>query len=109
MNQLTLLVGSMVVIFSLSAGEPLSFALGWRQSVEFLLTSSVSAFAVVLIAPRLLGWKAGAVLLGLFLVHLFFVDTSQRLAFAYVYLGLAAGLAVLSWRRVRESIDGLTG
>ena len=108
-NQLTLLVGSMVVIFSLSAGEPLSFVLGWRQSVEFLLTSSVSAFAVVLIAPRLLSWKAGAALLGLFVAHLFFVETIQRLAFAYVYLGLAAGLAVLNWRRVRGSIDSLPG
>ena len=101
-NQLTLLVGSMVVIFSASAGQLLSFPLDSRQSVEFLLTSSVSIFAIVLIAPRLVGWKAGMILLGLFIVHLFFVDTGERRIFAYIYLGLAG--AVLVWNRRRARL-----
>ena len=107
-NQLTLLIGSMVIIFSISAGELLSFPLDSRQSVEFLLTSSVSAFAIVLIAPRLLGWKPGLVLLGLFLAHLLFVETDQRLIFAYVYLGMAAGLVVYHLRRRRRTPDAAT-
>ena len=101
-NQLTLLVGSMVVIFSLSAGQALNFPLDSRQATEFLLTAAVSTFALVLIAPRLLSWRAGLVLLGLFVLHLFFVDEDARLVFAYVYLALAAPLLVWNWRRLRQ-------
>jgi cation:H+ antiporter len=104
-NQLTLLIGSMVFIFSVSAGQLLSFPLESRQLVEFLLTAAVSAFAIVLIAPRLLSWKAGAVLLGLFVVHLPFTDVDSRQLFAFLYLGLAAGMLLWNWRQVRGWID----
>ena len=106
-NQLTVLVGSMVVIFSMSAGQPLSFLLDERQSVEFFLTSAVSVFAIVLIAPRILGWKAGMTILALFVVHLFFVDPDQRRIFAFIYLGIAAALVVADWRRVRHIFSGV--
>ena len=46
-NQLTLLIGSMVVVFSISAGGLLSFPLNDRQSVEFFLTAMVSVFVFV--------------------------------------------------------------
>ena len=103
-NQLTLLVGSMVGIFSLSAGELLSFPLDSRQSTEFFLTSAVSVFAILLIAPRLVGWRAGAALLFLFIAHLFFVDEAARRIFAYVYLGLAGGLVILDRRRLLQAV-----
>ena len=103
-NQLTLLVGSMVGIFSLSVGELLSFPLDSRQSTEFLLTSAVSIFAILLIAPRLVGWKVGAALLALFIAHLFFVDEAERRIFAYVYLGLAGGLVILDRRRLLQAV-----
>ena len=103
-NQLTLLVGSMVGIFSLSAGELLSFPLDSRQSTEFFLTSAVSVFAILLIAPRLVGWRAGAALLLLFIAHLFFVDEAARRIFAYVYLGLAGGLVILDRRRLLQAV-----
>lgn len=103
-NQLTLLIGSMAVIFSVSAGEILSFPLDSRQSAEFLLTSAVSLFALLLIAPRLISRKVGAVILGLFVAHLFFVDEDERLIFAFIYLGLSAGLVILDRRRVRQAL-----
>ena len=105
-NQLTVPVGSMVVTFSLSAGEPLSFLLDDRQAVEFFLTSAVSTFAIVLIIPRVLGWKAGLAILGLFAVHLVFTDPDERRVFAYIYLGAAAAIAVFGWRRLRDGIMG---
>jgi cation:H+ antiporter len=103
-NQLTLLVGSITVIFSLSAGEVLSFRLDERQSIEFMLTAAVSAFAVILIAPRLLGARVGLVLLGLFVVHLFFSDPNERQIFSYIYFGLAIFLIVIDRGRVRHLI-----
>ena len=100
-NQLTLLVGSMVGIFSLAAGQDLSFPLDDRQGVEFLLTGAVSVFAIMLIAPRRFSWHVGAVLLGLFIVHLPFTSTAERLIFTYIYLGLAVGLVVVGPRRLQ--------
>ena len=103
-NQLTLLVGSITIVFSISAGEVLSFPLDDRQSIEFLLTAAVSAFAIILIAPRVLGARVGLVLLGLFIVHLFFSDPGQRLIFSYIYFGLAIFLIVVDRGRIRQLI-----
>jgi cation:H+ antiporter len=105
-NQLTLLIGSMVVVFSASAGQPLHFPLDDRQSVEFLLTSAVSVFAIILVAPRVIGWKGGTVLLALFIVHLFFTDTHERQIFSYIYLGLAVLLVIIDRSRIRKLFSG---
>ena len=89
-NQLTLLVGSMVGIFSLSAGELLSFPLNHMQSVEFLLTAAVSLLALILVLPRVIGWRSGSILLILFIAHLPFTGSADRLYFTYAYLLLSA-------------------
>ena len=101
-NQLTLLVGSMAVIFSISAGEVLSFPLDDRQAVEFLLTTAVSVAALMLIAKRVISWSAGAILLLLFAAHLFFPESDDRLRFAFLYFGLALGLVAIDWQRVKS-------
>ena len=93
-NQLTLLIGSMVMIFSLAAGDVLSFPLIDRQLAEFLLLTAVSTFGIVLVLPRILDWWGGAVLLVLFIVHLFFTEPSERMLFAYLYFGMAAALVL---------------
>ncbi len=100
-NKFTLLIGSMVVIFSISAGELLTFPLNDRQAIEFLLTTSVAAFGLLLIAKRVVDWRAGALLLGLFVAHLFFPSAEHRLWFAFAYLSLAGLLVILDWRRVK--------
>ena len=100
-NQLTLLVGSMVGIFSLSAGELLSFPLNHMQSVEFLLTAAASLFALILVVPRIIGWKSGSILLILFLAHLPFTGSADRLYFTYGYLLLSAligGIYLYKWK-----------
>jgi cation:H+ antiporter len=100
-NQLTLLIGSMVIIFMIAApGNPLSFPLNHQQSVEFLLTTAMSVFAIMLIAPRIISWKAGAILLVLFVTHIFFTDPAIRLIFTYIFFGLSGVLVVMNWRRV---------
>ena len=101
-NKLTLLTGSMVVIFSLSAGEALTFPLDNRQAVEFLLTACVTLFGLLLIAGKSLDWRAGAVLLALFVAHLLFSGPDHRLWFACAYLGLSGALVVLNWQKLRR-------
>ena len=98
-NQLTVLVGSMVVVFSASVGEPLSFLLDARQSTEFFLTAAVSSLAIVLIIPRRIWWGAGLVLLVLFFAHLPFTSSGGRQIFSDIYLGLTVG--VVFWYSLR--------
>jgi len=100
-NQLTLLVGSMVGIFSLSAGELLSFPLNHMQSVEFLLTAAASLLALILVLPRVIGWRSGSILLILFIAHLPFTGSADRLYFTYGYLLLSAligGIYLYQWK-----------
>ena len=99
--QLTLLVGSMVILFSVSAGQVLSFPLDDRQAIEFLLTTAVSAVALVLVLKRVISWNAGAILLALFIAHLFFPAQEHRLMFTFVYFGLALGIVATHWLRLR--------
>ena len=92
---------SMVVVFNASAGQVLTFPLDGRQAIEFLLTTAVSVFGLLLVARQVVDWRLGAVLPGLFVVHLFFPSAQARLWTAFVYFGLAALLVILDWRRVR--------
>jgi len=62
-------------------------------------------FAIAVLAPRIIGWKAGVTLLALFLIHLPFVETNERQLFAYLYLSLAVGLVALNWRQVRSGFS----
>ena len=101
-NQLTLLVGSIAVVFSIAVGEALSFPLDERQMIELLLTVAVSVVALLFIARRVIGWKTGAVLLLLFVAHLFFPDAEDRVRFVLVYAGVALGLVAADWRRLRS-------
>ena len=59
-NQLTLLMGSLVGVFSISTGDLLNFPLNHMQSVEFLLTAAVSVFGVIFVISRVINWQAGA-------------------------------------------------
>lgn len=100
-SKFTLLVGGMVVIFSLSAGQVLNFPLDHRQAVEFLLTTAVAVFGLLLIARRVVDWRAGAALMVLFVAHLFFPKAEHRLWMTGIYFALAALLIIRDWRRVQ--------
>lgn len=102
----TLLTGSMVVIFSLSAGEVLAFPLDNRQATEFLLTASVALFGLALVASRPLDWRAAALLLGLFATRWFFPDAEQRLWLSLIYIGLACLMSITNWRRAKSFLIG---
>ena len=100
-GKFTILVGGMVGVFSLAAGEVLSFPLDHRQAVEFLLTTAFSLFGLLLIARQIVDWKVGATLLGTFVVHLFFPNPEHRWWIALVFFGLSAVLAILDWRKLK--------
>ena len=100
-SKFTLLTGSMVVMFSLSAGQALTFPLDDRQAIEFLLTTAVAVFGLLLIVRRDVDWRAGAVLLFLFVVDLFFPNAEHRLSITGVYFALSALLIIRDWHQIK--------
>jgi cation:H+ antiporter len=101
-NQLTLLIGCMPIVFSLSFGQPIGFPLDHQQAVEFLLTSSMSLFAVGLIARLRVPWYGALALLGLFIAHLFFVEPEARRVFSFIFLALVIALLIADRGRIVE-------
>ena len=127
-NQLTLLVGSIVVVFSISSGQLLSFPLDYfeggfverlrgpfgLQSSEFLLTAAASSFAILLISTRIIKLWHGIALLGIFAVYMVILlafpdifggkddveNVTLRLWASIIIFALAALLVALNWRRV---------
>ena len=135
-NQLTLLVGSIVVVFSISSGQLLSFPLDYfepgnflsrltspfgLQSSEFLLTAAASTFAILLISTRIIKLWHGIALLGIFVAYmttlLFFpgifggIDDVEnvplRMWASIIVFGLAVALVAVNWRRVVYVLRGV--
>jgi cation:H+ antiporter len=101
-NQWTLLVGAIPLVYSLGRGEISAMPLVPRQVEELLLTSGQSLFAVAIIANfGITLWEA-AVLMGLFIAHVFMPSTELRLIFAFGYIVLA--LAMLLVKRDRRRL-----
>ena len=128
-NQLTLLVGSIVLVFSVSAGQALSFPLDryepgnffarfaspfGLQSGEFLLTAMVAIFATLIISTRIVKLWHGLALLAIFMAYmgtLFWFpnifggardieNVSLRVGASVIVFALAALLVALNRRRV---------
>jgi cation:H+ antiporter len=111
-NQWTLLVGTLPVVYSFSIGEPTSLPLDTRQSHEFFLTSAQSLFAVVLLVRLWLSWRGALALLVLFGTQLFspvypalgsgIFDVQDRLFYALIYLALTLALLATDPGRIRQ-------
>ena len=98
-NQWTLLVGTLPLVYSFSLGKPGALHLDARQIEEILLTSAQSLFAVAVLANMRLSMLEAAGLFFPFIVQLLFPDTHIRYGFSAFYLILAA---VVIFRRRSE-------
>lgn len=108
-NQWTLLVGMLPIAMSVGAGHLAALPLDARQHEEFLLTAAQSLFALTLLMRLRLGVMSAAALFVLFLAQVlvaFFyrAEPAREIAMltyaAYVYLGLAVLMLVVSGHRL---------
>jgi cation:H+ antiporter len=101
LNQWTLLIGTLVVVYSISLGHYDMLAFSRKQAGEIWLTAAQSFFAVTLLVNFTLSVREALALLGLFLAqfHPVFQDYRGLLAFSALYVVL--GVAVLLLRRHR--------
>ncbi len=117
-NQWTLLIGSLPVAYSISAGAPHALPLtsgnemyffGYalhRQQVELLLTTVQTLFAVALVLRLRISWQGMAFLIVLFGGQLAFPHTEYRFAFVLVFLAAALSLLAVDSQR-RAALAGV--
>lgn len=85
-NQWTLLVGVIPVIFCISSGKITKLAIDERQVEEIFLTGAQSAFAIALLANLNLSVKSAWILFILFFTQLILPSKEIRLIYAFAYL-----------------------
>jgi cation:H+ antiporter len=97
-NQWTLLVGTLPLVFALSAATTHGLPIDAVQREELFLTAAQSAFAVAVLSNRRLGVREALTLLGLFLGQFLMsgvlpddLRSFERVGFGVAYLVLAAG------------------
>lgn len=90
-NQWTLLVGMLPLVYNLSAGHLGPMTMDARQSEEIFLTAAQSLFALVVIANLRFSITEALMLFVLFATQLFFTSTEARNIYAFVYISLAVG------------------
>ncbi len=96
-NQWTLLVGTIPIVFAISAGTTDGLPLDDQQRVELLLTAAQSLFAVSILVTLALTTRNALALLVLFLIQFFGslllsneADQTLNLVLSGVYVALAA-------------------
>ncbi|HKX26703.1 MAG TPA: sodium:calcium antiporter [Blastocatellia bacterium] len=95
-NQWTLLVGAIPLVYAISAGSTAPMDLDHRQREELLLTSAQSLFAAVIISDfRFSLWEA-VVLMILFFGQFFFPQESIRYIFSGIYIASFVALVMTS-------------
>jgi cation:H+ antiporter len=104
-NQWTLLVGMLPLVYSVALGRPEALPLDPRQREEVLLTAAQSLFALALLLDLRLSLVGAGALFGLFALQLVLPDT--RLAVTIAYLVLTPVVLWLSRRHVGRTFDWL--
>jgi cation:H+ antiporter len=102
-NQWTLLIGTLAVVYSVSAGQPGALHLDPRQTEEILLTAAQSAFAVAVLANLRLSLFEAGTLFVLFAIQFFYPETRIRYLFSAVYIVLTLLVIV----RHRDALPSL--
>ncbi|HWP60167.1 MAG TPA: hypothetical protein VNL14_19895 [Candidatus Acidoferrales bacterium] len=102
-NQWTLLVGMLPLVYMVSAGRLVPMHIDARQVEEILLTAAQSLFAVAVLANLSFSLLEAAVLFVLFATQLLTPDPRFRLYYSFVYIVLGVGMIALS-RAGRRSI-----
>jgi cation:H+ antiporter len=107
-NQWTLLVGTLPLVFSISAGTLSGLPIDAVQREELFLTAAQSVFAVAVLANRSISVREALALMGLFLFQFVLggvlpedIRAAERIGFGVVYLVLAAVVVVQNRRFVR--------
>ena len=104
-NQWTLLVAMLPLVYSIGVGAPTAMPLDSRQQDEVLLTAAQSLFAVALLLDLRLSLVGAAALFGLFIVQMVLPETRGTLTIVYVVL--TAVVLAISRRQALRAFEWL--
>ncbi len=96
-NQWTLLIGTIALIYSLSAFKLQALPFDARQSEEVLLTAAQSLFGLAILIDLKISWKEAVTLFALFTIQLILPGVGVRYLISAVYIALA--LPILAAKR----------
>jgi cation:H+ antiporter len=85
-NQWTLLVGTLAVVYSVASGGPAALPLDHRQRDEVLLTAAQCLFGIAVLADLRLALWQGAVIFALFVLQPIFPDAHLWFGIGYIVL-----------------------
>ena len=117
LNQWTLLIGTLAVVYSISAGQIGTLQFDSKQSAEIWVTAAQSFFAIAILSNFEITTREALALLGLFasqVIAEFYViqayadptATAFSITILYgytaVYLLLGGGLVIVRWRSVKQ-------
>ena len=105
-NQWTLLIGMLPIVYMLSAGQVMPMQMDSRQVEEVFLTAAQSLFAVAVLANLSFSLTEAALLFVLFSTQLLIPDPRFRYFFSFLYIIFTVGLFVMN-RESRESFFAL--
>lgn len=108
-NQWTLLVGMLPIVYSVSAGEPRAMPLDERQIEEMLLTTAQSIYGVTVIADLRFSVLEAIVLLALFACQLVFTTEVARYALSGLYLAMTIAVIGFGGADKRRALVELPG
>ncbi len=104
-NQWTLLIGTMAVIFSISSMKIAALPLDGRQSEEVLLTAAQSVFALAIIMDRKVNVYEALALMSLFLIQFAIPSVHARILLSWVYLILSVPILIHHRRELSRTFD----
>jgi cation:H+ antiporter len=105
-NQWTLLIGMLPLVYAFSAGQLHPMQMDNRQVEEVLLTAAQSLFAVAILANLSFSLTEAALLFILFSTQLLIPDPRFRYFYSFLYVIFTIGLFVIN-RESRNSFFGL--
>jgi len=105
-NQWTLLVGCIPLVYSISGITLHPFELDMRQTEEIFLTSAQSLFALIVLSELDLDLMEALLLFLLFFLQLILPNPYTRLIFSFVYIALSLFLLLTS-KKKREGVINL--
>jgi cation:H+ antiporter len=105
-NQWTLLIGMLPIVYAVSAGSAGGMNMDARQVEEMFLTAAQSIFAVAVLANLSFSLLEALIVFVLFWTQLLFPDPQFRFYYSFLYVVLAVGL-VLVKKDVRDGFVAL--
>ncbi len=108
-NQWTLLVGGLPIVFALSAGTLDGLPLDTEQRFELLITAAQSLFAVAILLDRSLSFRGAGVLLGLFLAQFLVSVLGTDAANRWTIIALSIVYAALALVRIARHLPTVRG